>query len=52
MKYQKLTPEEWKMFEDYLLGLDQQGCSEFKQQMKEDALKMYPDLKQQMEAAE
>lgn len=52
MKSQKLTTEEWQMFEDYLLGLDQTGINEFKQQMKDDAYQMYPNLKQAMEAAE
>ena len=50
-KQDKLTQEEWQLFEDYLLGLDQTGINEFKQQMKDDAYQMYPDLKQAQEAA-
>lgn len=51
MNTQKLTPKEWQMFEDYLLGLDPQGLDDFKHQMKEDAYQQYPGLKEQQEVA-
>ena len=46
MNQNKLTPEEWQLFEDYLLGLDQTGIDEINQQMKDIAYETYPDLKQ------
>lgn len=52
MNTEKLTPEEWQMFENYLLGLDQPGVDRFKQQMKDNAHQMYPDLQKQQEPVE